>query len=186
MAANQGKTGARPGLPGQTLGAAAPSTNSSQGPATAQQQHQPHQYRNDRRKDKGQQQQQQQHVNMGSDIEVGGSRDRSKSPWTTILTTANRNGSTKKKLVFTIFCKTICLHNTQQYCFFLSVSSESRLLSRNGCHWRERNLKEATHISVWIPLSVLLFSPSWETNNQSTWWTGWTPFLLNFPHRSLY
>ena len=82
MAANQGKTSVRPGLPGQSLaGAAAPSTNSSQGPAAfQQQQHQPHQFRNDRRKDKGQQQQQ--HVNMGSDIEVGGSRDRSKSPWT--------------------------------------------------------------------------------------------------------
>lgn len=76
MAANQGKTGARPGLPGQTLNAAAPSTNSSQGPAAVQQQHQQqHQYRNERRhKDKG-------HVvNVGSDIEVGGSRDRSKSP----------------------------------------------------------------------------------------------------------
>lgn len=74
MAANQGKSGTRPSLPGQTLGTAAPSTNSSQGPAAVQQQHQPHQYRNERRKDKG-------HVNMGSnDVEVGGSRDRSKSP----------------------------------------------------------------------------------------------------------
>lgn len=77
MAANQGKTGARPGVPGQPLGAIAPSTNSSQGPAAVQQQqqHQPHQYRNERRKgdNKG-------HVNIGNDIEVGGSRDRSKSP----------------------------------------------------------------------------------------------------------
>jgi len=77
LAANQGKTGSRPGLPGQTPGAAATSTNSSsQGPATVQQQQHQHQYRNDRRKDK-----QAHHVNnMGSDIEVGGSRDRSKSP----------------------------------------------------------------------------------------------------------
>jgi hypothetical protein len=37
LAANQGKTGSWPGLPGQTPGAAAPSTNSSsQGPATVQ------------------------------------------------------------------------------------------------------------------------------------------------------
>jgi hypothetical protein len=77
LAANQGKTGSRPGLPSQTPGAAASSTNSSsQGPATVQQQQHQHQYRNDRRKDK-----QAHHVNnMGSDIEVGGSRDRSKSP----------------------------------------------------------------------------------------------------------
>lgn len=78
LAANQGKTGARPGGPGQTPGNVAPSTNSSsQGPAAVQQQQHQHQYRNDRRKDK---QAHHVNINMGSDIEVGGSRDRSKSP----------------------------------------------------------------------------------------------------------
>ena len=94
LAANQGKTGSRPGLPGQASDAIALLTNSSsQGPATVQQQQQhQHQYRNDRRKYK-----QVHHVNnMGSEIEVGGTRDPFKSPIKDFLINVSAKKSLRK------------------------------------------------------------------------------------------